>query len=237
MKLLVIPDIHLKPYIIIRAKELLKEGVADNSVCLMDIPDDWQKQFLVEEYIKTFDEVIAFAKEFPNSLWVYGNHDVSYLWNEHETGFSTAAKHIVQGKLMELSAVLGENNPIRFIQKVANCIFCHGGLTSYFVKKYVPLSKYDDISYVVEKINSLGHYEMWCDDSPLWYRPQYYKGKMYKERKVLQIVGHTPMDEITKSGNVISTDVFSTYRDGRPIGKKQEFLVIDTETQQYFTVK
>ena len=40
MKLLVIPDIHLKPYIIIRAKELLKEGVADNSVCLMDIPDD-----------------------------------------------------------------------------------------------------------------------------------------------------------------------------------------------------
>lgn len=123
MKLLVIPDVHLKPHIIIRAKELLKEGVADNSVCLMDIPDDWQKQFLVEEYIKTFDEAIAFAKEFPNSLWVYGNHDVSYLWNEHETGFSTAAKHIVQGKLMELSAVLGENNPIRFIQKVDNCIF------------------------------------------------------------------------------------------------------------------
>ena len=101
----------------------------------------------------------------------------------------------------------------------------------------MPLSKYDDISYVVEKINSLGHYEMWCDDSPLWYRPQYYKGKMYKPRKVLQIVGHTPMDEITKTRSVISTDVFSAYRDGRPIGKNQEYLVIDTETQQFFTVK
>ena len=77
---------------------------------------------------------------------------------------------------------------------------------------------------------------MWCDDSPIWYRPQYYKGKMYKPRKVLQVVGHTPMAKIEKSGNVISCDVFSTYQDGRPIGT-QEFLIIDTLTWEYITVK
>lgn len=236
MKVLVIPDIHLKPGIFCRAKELLNKGIADVSVCLMDIPDDWEKQFLVEEYEKTFDEAIEFVKDFPNSLWCYGNHDLSYLWNEMETGYSSVAKYTVTQKLLELSTLLGAVNPIKYIQQVDNVLFCHGGLTKYFVKKYVPLSKYDDVSYVVDCINSLGHYEMWCDDSPIWYRPQYYKGKMYKPRKVLQVVGHTPMAKIEKSGNVISCDVFSTYQDGRPIGT-QEFLIIDTLTWEYITVK
>ena len=236
MRILVIPDIHLKPHIYTRAKELINKGLADTFVCLMDIPDDFKKQFMIEEYERTFDEAIKIAKEFPNSLWCFGNHDLSYIWDERESGYSPIAKDVVKGKLMELGAALSENNPIRYIQQVDNVLFCHGGLTKYFVEKYVPLSKYDDVSYVVERINSLGHYEMWCDDSPIWYRPQYYKGKMYKPRKVLQIVGHTPMNKIEKSGNVISCDVFSTYQDGRPIGT-QEFLIIDTLTWKYITVK
>lgn len=236
MKVLVIPDVHLKPYVFARAKELLIEGIADTSVCLMDIPDDWGKQFSIEKYEETYNETLNFARTFPNSLWCYGNHDLSYLWNEMETGYSSVAKYTVTQKLLELSTLLGTVNPIKYIQQVDNVLFCHGGLTKYFVEKYVPLSKYDDISYVVEKINSLGHYEMWCDDSPIWYRPQYYKGKMYKPRKVLQIVGHTPMAKIEKNGNVISCDVFSTYQDGRPIGT-QEFLIIDTLTWEYITVK
>lgn len=236
MKILVIPDIHLKPHIYTRAKELINKGFADTFVCLMDIPDDFKKQFIIEEYEKTFNEAIKIAKEFPNSLWCFGNHDLSYIWNERESGYSPIAKDMVRGKMMELGAVLSENNPIKYIQQVDNVLFCHGGLTKYFVEKYVPLSKYDDVSYVVDRINSLGHYEMWCDDSPIWYRPQYYKGKMYKPRKVLQIVGHTPMAKIEKSGNVISCDVFSTYQDGRPIGT-QEFLIIDTLTWEYVTVK
>lgn len=236
MKVLVIPDVHLKPYVFARAKELLIEGIADTSVCLMDIPDDWGKQFSIEKYEETYNETLNFARTFPNSLWCYGNHDLSYLWNEMETGYSSVAKYTVIQKLLELSTLLGTDNPIKYIQQVDNVLFCHGGLTKYFVEKYVPLSKYDDVSYVVDHINSLGHYEMWCDDSPIWYRPQYYKGKMYKPRKVLQVVGHTPLAKIEKSGNVISCDVFSTYQDGRPIGT-QEFLIIDTLTWEYITVK
>ncbi len=60
--------------------------------------------------------------------------------------------------------------------------------------------------------------------------------RLYKPRKLLQVVGHTPMNEITREKNLISTDVFSTYRDGRPIGT-QEFLLLDTVTWEYVGVK
>ena len=60
--------------------------------------------------------------------------------------------------------------------------------------------------------------------------------RLYKPRKSLQVVGHTPMERITKEGNLISTDVFSTYRDGRPIGS-EEFLLLDTLTWEYDSVK
>ena len=44
------------------------------------------------------------------------------------------------------------------------------------------------------------------------------------------------MNEITREKNLISTDAFSTYRDGRPIGT-QEFLLLDTVTWEYVGVK
>lgn len=236
MKVLVIPDIHLKPYIFTRAKEILHKGDAEMAVCLMDIADDWRKEYMLEEYIRTYDAAIQFVEEFPNSLWCYGNHDLCYLWDERESGYSPAAKSIVQQKLMQLNMTLPADNPIKYVQQIDNVLFCHGGISAYFVEKYVPISKRDDVPYVVETINSLGHYEMWCDDSPIWYRPQYYKSKMYKPRKCLQVVGHTPVEKINRCNNVISTDVFSTYQDGTPIGT-QELLLLDTKTWEFQGIK
>lgn len=46
MKVLVIPDIHLKPWIFDRAEKIIKDGKADRAVCLMDIPDDWNMEIL-----------------------------------------------------------------------------------------------------------------------------------------------------------------------------------------------
>ena len=81
MKVLVIPDVHLKPWMFQRASELMKEIKADREVCLMDIADDWRKQFNLDLYVQTYDATIAFAKEYPETLWCYGNHDICYLWN------------------------------------------------------------------------------------------------------------------------------------------------------------
>ena len=107
---------------------------------------------------------------------------------------------------------------------------------NYFVEEYVPKSKYHDVDAVVKEINKLGRTEMWNDMSPIWLRPQHSDMRLYKPRKILQVVGHTPMDEITREKNLISTDVFSTYRDGRAI-VTQEFLLLDTETWEYIGIK
>ena len=50
MRVLVIPDIHLKTWIFDRAEKILKDGKADRAVCLMDIPDDWNMEFQIEQY-------------------------------------------------------------------------------------------------------------------------------------------------------------------------------------------
>ena len=39
MKVLVIPDVHLKPQMFRQATALMYQKIADRAVCLMDIPD------------------------------------------------------------------------------------------------------------------------------------------------------------------------------------------------------
>lgn len=146
------------------------------------------------------------------------------------------AASTVQRKLLELHAAVPKNNPIRFIHKIDNVLFSHGGVLKYFVEEHVKKVNYDDTDLVIEEIDKLGAREMWNDASPIWLRPQYSKMNLYKEHELLQVVGHTPMDKITRKGNVISCDVFSTYRDGRPIGT-QEFLLLDTESWEYCGIK
>lgn len=236
MKVLVIPDIHLKPFMFQQAAVLMRQNIAERAVCLMDIPDDWEKQYDVGLYEATYDEAIRFAKMFPETMWCYGNHDLSYLWHQLESGYSSMASYTVQRKLLDLRAAVPEDNPIHYVQRIDNVLFSHGGVLNYFVEEYVPKEKYDDADAVVEEINKLGRLEMWNDISPIWLRPQNSKMKMYKPRKLLQVVGHTPMNEITKERNVISCDVFSTYRDGRPIGT-EEFLLLDTQTWEHCGIK
>ena len=43
MKVLVIPDVHLKPYMFQHAAALMHQKIADRVVCLMDLADDWGK--------------------------------------------------------------------------------------------------------------------------------------------------------------------------------------------------
>ena len=55
MKVLIIPDVHLKPFMFKQAAELMERGIAKRAVCLMDIPDDWNKHVLAT----TLDEDVA----------------------------------------------------------------------------------------------------------------------------------------------------------------------------------
>ena len=236
MKVLVIPDVHLKPWMFQRASELMKEITADRAVCLMDIADDWRQQFNLDLYEQTYDAAIAFAKAYADTLWCYGNHDLCYLWNQRETGYSRIAPRLVCEKLRALREMLPDERQLAFLHRIDNVLFSHGGLADAFVRRYVPAKSYDDVDAVLQTINSFGCGEMWQDASPIWYRPQFYEGRLYKSRKLLQVVGHTPVEVIKRKGNLLSCDVFSTGSTGESIGT-QEFPVIDTITWKCFGVR
>ena len=229
MKILVIPDVHLKPFMFDQAAQLLKKGEADRAVCLMDIADDWGKQYEIYLYVQTYDAAIRFAKEFPDTLWCYGNHDLSYPWQCKESGYSPIAPLVVCEKLEELRKALPDEGQMAYLQRADNVLFSHGGLADAFVRKYVPSKQYNDVDAVLETVNGFERWSMWQDMSPIWLRPQYSHEKMYKPRKLLQVVGHTPVRSIERIGNLISCDTFSTYSNGERFGN-WAFTVVDTKT-------
>ena len=180
MKILVIPDVHLKPFMFDQAAQLLKKGEADRAVCLMDIADDWGKQYEIYLYVQTYDAAIRFAKEFPDTLWCYGNHDLSYPWQCKESGYSPIAPRVVCEKLEELRKALPDEGQMAYLQRADNVLFSHGGLADAFVRKYVPSKQYNDVDAVLETVNGFERWIMWQDMSPIWLRPQYSHEKMYK---------------------------------------------------------
>ena len=232
MRVLVIPDVHLKPKMFIRACGLMQKGAADRAVCLMDIADDWWQEFNLELYERTYDAAIEFAKRFPDTLWCYGNHDACYLWDRRETGYSPLAAGTVRRKLSELWRTLPDIGQIAYLHRIGNCLFSHAGLSDRFVRRYVPADALPDADRVVLEVNRLGADPMWELDSPIWYRPQYDPNGLYRQGKMLQIVGHTPVKELEGKNGLISCDVFSTDRNGNPIGT-QEYLILDTDTFEY----
>ncbi len=236
MKILVIPDVHLKPWMFDRASELMKTGAADRALCLMDLPDDWHQQYNIDLYVQTFARAVEFQKEFPDTLWCWGNHDVCYPWDERETGWSFLAPYAVNKGIEDLKAAIPKAEQLAFIHRIDRVLFTHGGLTDRFVRRYFLTGQYDDTELVVNAINAMGHQELWDDSSPLWHRPQYSGEKMYKEGELLQVVGHTPVERIRREGSVISCDVFSTFRSRKPIGT-EEFPLIDTETGAFRGLK
>ena len=232
MKILVIPDVHLKPWIFDGAENVLQKKKVDNIVCLMDIPDDWGQERNIVLYVETYDRAIAFAKNHPDSLWCYGNHDLSYIWHAMESGYSYYAEDTVYEKLKELRRILEDRERLKYIHRIDNVLFMHGGLTDEFVKAFSKPSHYNDVDKVISDINSFGKERIWQNYSPVWLRPQYGGFRMYKPRKLLQVVGHTPVRGIKRAGNVISCDTFSTYRNGDPVGTR-EYLLLDTGTWTY----
>ena len=99
-----------------------------------------------------------------------------------------------------------------YVHRIDNVIFTHGGITHAFVRDHLPDTDYEDTDSVIEGINRLGRNEMWDDESPIWFRPQFIHEKMYWERDILQVVGHTPVEEADRHGNVVSCDLlFSIF--------------------------
>lgn len=186
MRILVIPDIHLKPWVFAAASALMKNQATDRAVCLMDIADDWGQKHDLELYMQTYDAAARFAADFPDTLWRYGNHDLSYLWKRNETVYSPFAEQTVCEKLGKLRKSLPNKQQLAYLHRIDSVLFSHGGLTDAFVRRYVPSQHYNNVDEVISRVNRLGSISMWSDFSPIWYRPSYGE-RMYKPKKLLQV--------------------------------------------------
>ena len=228
-KVFVIPDVHLKPWIFDKAEEFLARSKYDKIVFLGDLVDDWNQETNLGLYSETFDALERFINRHPNFLLCYGNHDVSYIWEAHESGYSEYARQVVLEGISKLEKLIPAGN-IAYIHRVDNVLFSHAGLTEPFVSHYLP--NFDsDIDELLERINSFRRDELWCDASPIWTRPQDGRIEMYP-KGYLQVVGHTPVRQTDYFGEVVTVDNFSTYRNGTPIGD-QRFIWVDTVSKQW----
>ena len=236
MKILVIPDVHLKPYMFFRASEIMKDDMAERCVCLMDLADDWNRQFNLELYRETYDAAISFAKEYPDTLWCWGNHDICYIWDRRESGYSPSAAYLVRDKIHELQSALAQPERLAFIHRIDDVLFSHGGLAQKFADTRIKDAQHKTIDEIINEINRMGDTELWNDMSPLWLRPQSGRIPLFKSDEYLQVVGHTPVSRISCMGSLVSADVFSTYSSGENIGTC-EYLIIDTKTKKLSSAK
>lgn len=224
-KILVIPDTHLKPKIFDLADKIMREYEVDYAVQLGDNFDDFY--CFEPEYKAHYARMEQFVKNHPDTVWLYGNHEVSYIIHRPVTG-NTAWGHRYA---FYYHQSIFEPKFVHFDGKV---IFSHAGIFQDFLdetlKKPATLVK-----QLVDSLNNpllVPFSTYWRDNSPIWARPQY--DNLISPKILdgyLQVVGHTPLKEITKTNNIISTDVFSTSW-GRRIAC-EKLIIIDTETTQH----
>lgn len=230
-KVLVIPDVHLKPDMYEKASEILDLKAADFALSLGDICDDWGQEYNSELYYKTLEAAGKFAQKYPKTLWCWGNHDLSYLWRKAESGYSFFLSGLIWELLRDWRAAVGDENKIAYVHRIDNVIFSHGGLAYSFVERWVDRELWEDPEKVKEQINEFSSDRIWTHDSPIWLRPQNKNVKMYPEG-YLQVVGHTPVAKPYLENHVLNTDTFSTMPDGSAIGDRR-FIVVDTEEQSW----
>ena len=227
-RVLVIPDVHLKPWIFDMA-DRIDEGSYDDIVILGDLVDDWGKGNDLDAYRQTLDRAAEFGKKHVGSLWCYGNHDVSYLWDEMESGYSVQARITAIEGITKLENVIEDR--YRFVHRIDDVLFSHAGLTENFVF-YSCGYHVKEIDDILARINRMGKEELWRDNSPIWARPQADFYRMFRDNLFYQVVGHTPVEEPLDLGGVLTLDLFSTYSNGDAYGN-QKLYIVDTTTKKY----
>ena len=261
MKVLVIPDIHLKPYMIEDARNILDTTPdIDGIVFLGDVVDDFGEQRNIKLYEETLNALISFCKGYKESHSVYfciGNHDISYMWHKWQSGTSDSiqVEKLIREKLRVLKHLLGEN--MNFVNKVDNILFSHAGISIPFIyfnnldDKIVEwysnvLSNPDktykipniDINYIVDRINKCRSKELWDDISPIWIRVEDDRYTKFLLPNTYQIVGHTPQRHVFKLNNdknnstMVICDTHSTHRNKSKYGDCS-YVVADTIDKTY----
>lgn len=226
MQILIIPDVHLKPYIFDAAEILVNKYHFDKIIFIGDLVDDWHKSGNILLVKETIDRAIKFKKDHPNTLFCYGNHETGYLTDIHCDGNNSYHYIDIREMLIKYEKEVEPCIAYQF----DNVIFCHGGI----VNRKETDKGYEAFKEMLNELKTTGYYNYGLYgnmhnqyDSVLWARPD----SWINYYNCPQVIGHSPVKKICEiKPQVWDVDVFSTDRDTGESLSKRAFMSIDTET-------
>lgn len=234
MKLLVMPDAHLKIGLVNRIEQLWEAGVADAIISLGDWLDDWEAVPCEYEAFKIrFGDFVETHKKHLILLW--GNHDYGYMCKPYQcSGFDPKGWIEHKAWLRRIDKTC----PVHLVHASSKVLFSHAGVSLGMWNEYRRQLDADkiDCSFTVwlnAQFPNSGL--LWQNDSLLWHRPHSnHKKNSFDPHGVLQVVGHTPVEGIkyAPEENTLYVDTWSTDSTRRPIGD-QQLVVVDTDNQTW----
>lgn len=231
MKVLCLPDCHLKIELLERVGQLLKQHPDWQCVSLGDWADDWQRS--PEEYQEFFNQFLNFCYYHQDNLHLcWGNHDYAY-WTKPGScsGYVADAKDIVRSAIYEIGESISN---ISTAYLLSTTLFSHAGVSQYAFNQYLrTVHNYPQLSFFEWLEEMLPRYALDLG-FPLWYRPSNNPHKNTFNPHILQVVGHTPVPTITysKEDNVLYTDTWSTDSKRNSLGDKS-LVVVEPATQEW----
>lgn len=211
MKTLVVPDIHLKLYMIEKIKEVTKEYNVDEVIFMGDYFDDWGETSNDNLYLDTIKTIKEYKeecdKENIKTHFLIGNHEISYIKNTpiHHSNHSDVIGVAIRDFLKEMKPTVA--------YKSQGWLFSHAGILKDKKWYYLPFTEYN-----LKQIKELDK-----DNSPLWLR------SFEIDVKGKQIVGHTPVKRLYRNNDWWYVDTWSTYSDKSRYGDQSLIIVEDGE--------
>lgn len=209
--------------------ELYSKEEPDEVILLGDYLDSFS--ITPEDCVNCLNKILELKRDHEKHsgkfIVLLGNHELHYLIpGEYYSGY----KHETQGlvhKVLSESVLNGVIQPIYFED---NTIYSHAGITNTWIADN-DIKSLDDINKIesildLNKFKFVG-YNMYGDSvesGPMWVRPRSLEADHYKD--YTQIVGHTPMKQLSQIDNLYFIDcmprqyIIETIEDGKCIERQ-----------------
>ena len=189
-----------------------------------------------EEQITNLQEILAYKRQYPQTVLLYGNHDLHYLLpDEHYSRYDYFAANRYWQMFRKADSLFdGIAYPI-----AETALVTHAGVTKEWYEKYIGPYRSEPLAEVAELINQLWRSDKtaflfepnatdWQDcygtsptHSPVWIRPWVLREHdLFAGTTVKQIFGHSQTEAgIMTDRNLVCVDC---------LGTKETSYVLDT---------
>lgn len=207
-------------------KEIIKNDKIDIWVFIGDYFDTRHGGYSANSQIQNFKDILEFKKaNMDKVILLFGNHSFHYLKGVHETYSGYQANYAIDiGEVIHQAL---NENLVQMCFKYDKYVFTHAGVTKTWCK-----SNDIDITNLEQSINDLFKYKPNSfrftigpnfsntgndiTQTPIWVRPEALKRDILDD--IICVVGHTSMNELTITDNIILIDT---------LGTSEEYLIIE----------